>query len=70
MMEVSQIKGQRFIKCPFEWGLENYVIIQTEYSGLLILVNEIEVVSQKEIRIEYEPVMKKDLPIYEGSKKQ
>ena len=37
-IETIEVLRQEWHKCPFEWGLEEYVTIQSEQAGRLILM--------------------------------
>lgn len=66
--ETVQNIGQEWQKCPFEWGLEDYLTVFTEDAGRIILVNIEQYHTESAGGVRYAPVLKGDMRVHQGSK--
>lgn len=64
-MTITEHIGQEWHKCPFIWGLEDYVIMDTN-AGKLILMNVDKDVDTLELL--FTPVLYDELKVYAGDK--
>jgi hypothetical protein len=65
-IETIETLGQLWYKCPFEWSLEDFVTVQSEQAGRLILVRIEKVITDTGTGIRVVPVTQSSLPTYKG----
>jgi len=63
-VKTVQILRQEWQLCPYEWGLEDYVVIDTHTAGKLILVSVEEWRSGDDGGVNYIPVLKDSLETF------